>query len=153
MDDVWWRRESGAGRAPGVLKLGKEVVNCIREGWVPWTLCISADTIRDVLDALPHVPGFIGGEMPLDSLSICVSGPLNACSQLSPSFSESWCISRDLISAFSHGFWFGEVVTVLVVVTSSTCLEMKLRTVSGYSSRSTSPSGVAASLKTCQSVS
>ncbi len=64
----------------------------------------------------------------------------------------SLAFSRALTSAFSQGFWFGKQVTVLVIATSSAHLEIKPRTEEVYSSRSTSPSHIAASLKTCQSV-
>lgn len=41
------------GRGLGVLKQD-EFVECIREGWVPSALSISAGVICDVLDVLPH---------------------------------------------------------------------------------------------------
>ncbi|MEQ2203338.1 hypothetical protein XENOCAPTIV_028762 [Xenoophorus captivus] len=78
------------------------------------------------------------------------SSPL--CADASPVLNAaSLAFSRALTSAFNQGFWFGLQVTVLVVVvTSSTHLEMKPRTEEVYSCRSTSPSY--ASVNTCQYV-
>jgi len=66
----------------GSSNRAKKVVECIREGMVPWALCTSAGVIRYALDALLHVPWVNDRERPLDTLSICGLGPLDVCSQL-----------------------------------------------------------------------
>ena len=101
----------------------------MRKGQDPGAVYISSSAVNDALDAPPHAPGVVGGEVTLDFEMIGSFGSLCTRSEVSPCCSAWYFINRPEpgVLGFQQigGLCIQQMVIVMVVVTSSTHLLMQ----------------------------